>query len=223
MRDLAWLSVLSQHTPGGPPAPLLSIRNSAAGRKAILALRLGLTSSRFAAIGFKPSLLHLHLDQALSSPSSCTSLPPQHPGHRQAWDQLLPRHCCLSFLERQLSLTWQGLSQPTSSNASHRCTATLLALSPSTAVMKATTRSVEARGGGTRTMQAEAPSVWALASCTKLPSLPLTKHLPSKIPSHLFLVLMLCFHRCCHNKIPCLFAIALYYPVTHKKLKPLCT
>lgn len=85
VRDLAWLlrmlSVLGQHTPRGPAASLLSMRNPAEGSKAVDALRLGLTSSD---IGFKPSLLHLHLAHALSSPSSCTSSPPQQPQHWQA-------------------------------------------------------------------------------------------------------------------------------------------
>ena len=131
VRDLAWLlhviSFLSQHAPRGPAAPLLSIQNLAEGSKAILAFRLGLSPSIFADIRIKPSLLHLYQAQALSSCQTWGPLPAcpclpfascQHPEHWQAWDRCLPRHCCLSFLERRLSLTWQGLSQPTSSIAS---------------------------------------------------------------------------------------------------------
>lgn len=131
LRDLARLfhmiSFLSQHAPRRPAAPLLSIQNLAEGSKAILAFRLGLSPSIFADIRFKPSLLHLYQAQALSSRQTWGPLPAcpclpfasrQHPEHWQAWNQCLPRHCCLSFLERRLSLTWQGLSQPPSSIAS---------------------------------------------------------------------------------------------------------
>lgn len=214
----------------------MSTSNPTEGSKAILALRLDLTPSVFADVEFKPSLLHLYQAQALSSPQTwgpppaCPRLPfaaPQHPEHWQAWDQCLPRQCYLSFLERRPSLTWQGLSQPTSSIASLH----------SHAVSSLAERSChesnhavgQGKAAGKRRWDEEHAHGLPLRlrpcqqSCTlELPSLPPTKHLPSKISSRLFPMLTLCFYGHCHTKIPRLFAIALYYPVTHKKLKPLC-
>lgn len=221
------LTFLSQHTPRGPAASLLSIRNPAEGSKATLAFRLGLTPSTFADIGFKPSLLHLYQAQALSSPQTwrphpaCPCFPfatSQHPERWQAWDQYLPRHCCLSFLERWLSLTWQGLSQPTSSIASLHSQA-VGSLAECTC-QESNRRVGEGKAAGKRWWDEE----HALAS-RAVPSSCLVYHWRSTSPARCLLVSSPCL-RCVFTgtatRIPRLFAIAWYYPITHRKLKPLC-